>query len=149
MTPRLKRALTWLFATVALGTCALGACTVVAIRHPSLVLGHPAHPTTASKVESAIDGALPLGSDRARVESWLGSQGMEFSYIPLNVGEHTRDSRIEESDADLASLGGYIPSILRDTDRSFACAGNVSALFLFDRQDHLAKRIVEYTGTCL
>jgi len=43
--------------------------------------------SSAKEIEKEVEVALPLGSNRSEIETWLTSRGIEFEYTTLPIGE--------------------------------------------------------------
>jgi hypothetical protein len=98
--------------------------------------------TTVEEIEQKVDDALPLGSTRQKIEGWLKSQGIEYSYSE-QPGAFSEIRR--QPDADM--YPGVINSVIRDTDRSFWVTGSIEVSFLLNSDERLAKRLVKWVGT--
>jgi hypothetical protein len=96
--------------------------------------------TTVADVQRKVDEALPLGSTRQEVETWLNNQGIEFNFSDqpyFSIGESYPPEK---------SSSGYIHFIIRNTDRSFWVTGNIEVSFLFGKDNRLTMKLVKWIG---
>ena len=100
-----------------------------------------ANRTSVPEVERWVDAALPIGSSREQIETWLTEQGIEHSVSEIPVvecdGLHCRDVG-----KCLAVFG-----VIRNTDRSVLLTGSIQLYFILGTDDKLTSRSVDWVGT--
>ncbi|HSQ58771.1 MAG TPA: hypothetical protein VLM40_23820 [Gemmata sp.] len=93
------------------------------------------------EVERWVDAALPIGSSREQIETWLTEQGIEHSVSEIPVvecdGLHCRDVG-----KCLAVFG-----VIRNTDRSVLVNGSIQLTFFLEESGKLTERSVKWVGT--
>ena len=100
----------------------------------------------ARRVSEAVL-SLPVGSSRARVISFLDSEGLEYSYVGSKA-DIVFTSAVRDNGYSSEDLSGYIVAIIRNTSSSLLVSGNVQYFFFFNKQGELLKATAEdvFTG---
>lgn len=99
--------------------------------------------TTVPEVEKRLSQEVPIGTPRAKVESWLDSQNFKHHYSE----DFRYNTVLEQNGVDPKDYVGFITAIIRDTDRDLFVTGSIQIYILFDRNDCVAKHIVRWVGT--
>jgi hypothetical protein len=94
--------------------------------------------TTVQEVQRKIDAALPPGSTRQEIESWLATQGIESEYTNL----HFLLSPTNGHEPWECNYSGTVFGTLRNADRSILGSRNISMYFVLDAEGRLSHRDV-------
>lgn len=90
---------------------------------------------TKDQVASDVRQHLPLGSSRKQVEEFLGSKGIEHSYVPESP------DMPEYSNADMC--------LIRDAAHTWFIRTDIQLVFSFDNQERLNKIVIKEINTGL
>src|SRR5262245_294406 len=98
--------------------------------------------TTVPEVQRKIDAALPVGSTRQEIESWLTIEGIESEYTNLpfllstvNGHEHWE-----------GKYSGTVLGTLRTAEPSPRRPRNIRMYFVHDAEGHLSHRDVRWVN---
>jgi hypothetical protein len=124
-----------------LTTAALFLVCVLFVGCASLPSG-PANRTNVPDVERRVNAALPIGSTREEIESWLTAQGIQYSYSDRPYPKATTEVVGVCEDPT-----GSITGIIRNTDQSLLVTGNIQLRFNLGKDGRLTQRWVKWVGT--